>query len=57
MARYIIQGGKPLLGEAKVSGSKNALNNAGFNNIKFADMDLNEVDNFDVSRLFIICKK
>ena len=24
MARYIIQGGKPLQGEAKVSGSKNA---------------------------------
>lgn len=36
---------------------KASLNNAGFNNIKFADMDLNEVDNFDVSRLFIICKK
>lgn len=36
---------------------KKSLNNAGFKDITFADMDLNEVDNFDKSRLFIICRK
>ena len=34
-----------------------SLNNAGFKNVTFADIELNAVDNFEKNRLFIICKK
>lgn len=34
-----------------------SLKNAGFNNITFADMDLNKIDDFDRKRIFIMCQK
>ena len=34
-----------------------SLNKSGFKNVKFVDMDLNEIDNFERNRIFIICKK
>lgn len=34
-----------------------SLKNAGFNNITFADKDLNPVNDFKCKRLFVVCKK
>lgn len=34
-----------------------ALHNAGFKNVKFTDMNFNEVNDYNVGRLFAVCKK